>query len=77
LEAVIGGISQRRGESILFFDRVNHDKLVEPVAKRAEDKRLKLIRPFLNAQVIEKRIGQSERWDRARRRDQIRPAKCL
>jgi RNA-directed DNA polymerase len=37
-----------------FFDRVNHDKLMAQIAKRAEDKRLlKLIRTFLNAGVME------------------------
>src|SRR6266699_3459439 len=37
-----------------FFDRVNHDKLMGQVAKRVEDKRrLKLIRAFLNAGVLE------------------------
>jgi len=37
-----------------FFDRVNHDKLMGQIAKRAEDKRLlKLIRAFLNAGVME------------------------
>src|SRR5262247_1501661 len=37
-----------------FFDRVNHDKLMGQIAKRDEDTRLlKLIRPFLNAGVME------------------------
>src|ERR1035437_5243119 len=37
-----------------FFDRVNHDKLMGQIAKRVEDKRLlKLIRAFLNAEVME------------------------
>jgi RNA-directed DNA polymerase len=37
-----------------FFDRVNHDKLMGRMAKRASDKRLlKLIRAFLNAGVME------------------------
>src|SRR6201981_275838 len=37
-----------------FFDRVNHDKLMGQIAKRAEHKRLlKLIRTFLNAGVME------------------------
>src|SRR6266446_4336481 len=37
-----------------FFDRVNHDKLMGQIAKRAEDKRLlKLVRAFLNAGVME------------------------
>src|SRR5258706_2841691 len=37
-----------------FFDRVNHDKLMGPIAKRVGDKRLlKLIRAFLNAGVME------------------------
>jgi RNA-directed DNA polymerase len=37
-----------------FFDRVSHDKLMGRVAKRVEDKRrLKLIRAFLNAGVME------------------------
>src|SRR2546425_536516 len=37
-----------------FFDRVNHDKLMGPIAKRIRDKRLlKLIRAFLNAGVME------------------------
>ena len=37
-----------------FFDRVNHDKLMGRIAKRIEDKRrLKLIRAFLNAGVME------------------------
>jgi RNA-directed DNA polymerase len=37
-----------------FFDRVNHDKLMDQVAKRVTDKRLlKLIRAFLNAGVME------------------------
>ncbi len=37
-----------------FFDRVNHDKLMGQIAKRIEDKRrLKLIRAFLNAGVME------------------------
>jgi RNA-directed DNA polymerase len=37
-----------------FFDRVNHDKLMDQIAKRVEDKRLlKLIRAFLNAGVME------------------------
>src|SRR5215471_18748739 len=38
----------------MFFDRVNHDKLMGQIAKRVEDKRLlKLIRAFLNAGVME------------------------
>jgi RNA-directed DNA polymerase len=37
-----------------FFDRVNHDKLMDAIAKRVGDKRLlKLIRAFLNAGVME------------------------
>ena len=37
-----------------FFDRVNHDKLMDQIAKRVGDKRLlKLIRAFLNAGVME------------------------
>ncbi len=37
-----------------FFDRVNHDKLMGQIAKRAGDKRLlKIIRAFLNAGVME------------------------
>ena len=37
-----------------FFDRINHDKLMERIAKRVEDKPLlKLIRAFLNAGVME------------------------
>jgi RNA-directed DNA polymerase len=37
-----------------FFDRVNHDLLMDRVAKRVTDKRLrKLIRAFLNAGVME------------------------
>jgi RNA-directed DNA polymerase len=37
-----------------FFDRVNHDRLMAAVGKRAEDKRLlRLIRAFLNAGVME------------------------
>ncbi|RLB53391.1 MAG: group II intron reverse transcriptase/maturase [Deltaproteobacteria bacterium] len=37
-----------------FFDRVNHDILMDRVAKRESDKRwLKLIRAFLNAGVME------------------------
>jgi RNA-directed DNA polymerase len=37
-----------------FFDRVNHDLLMDRVAKRESDKRLlKLIRAFLNAGVME------------------------
>ena len=37
-----------------FFDRVNHDILVERIARRVKDKRLlKLIRAFLNAGVME------------------------
>jgi RNA-directed DNA polymerase len=37
-----------------FFDRVNHDRLMAAVAKRAADKRLlRLIRAFLNAGVME------------------------
>jgi RNA-directed DNA polymerase len=37
-----------------FFDRVNHDKLMGRIAKRVGDKRrLKLIRAFLNAGVME------------------------
>src|SRR5215471_13896224 len=37
-----------------FFDRVNHDKLMDQIAKRVRDKRLlKLIRAFLNAGVME------------------------
>jgi RNA-directed DNA polymerase len=37
-----------------FFDRVNHDKLMGQIAKRIRDKRLlKLIRAFLNAEVME------------------------
>src|SRR5262249_21169607 len=36
-----------------FFDRVNHDKLMGQIAKRAEDRRLlKLTRAFLNAGVM-------------------------
>ena len=39
---------------VVFFDRVNHDKLMGQIAKRVEDKRLlKLIRAFLNAGVME------------------------
>src|SRR6202047_4323981 len=38
----------------IFFDRVNHDKLMSQIAKRVEDKRLlKLVRAFLNAGVME------------------------
>jgi len=45
-----------------FFDRVNHDKLTGQIAKRVEDKRLlKLIRAFLKAGVMEKRVGQPKR----------------
>ena len=37
-----------------FFDRVNHDKLMEKIAERVGDKRLlKLIRTFLTAGVME------------------------
>jgi len=37
-----------------FFDRVNHDRLMSAIAKRAKDKRLrKLIRAFLNAGIME------------------------
>ena len=37
-----------------FFDGVNHDKLMDQVAKRVTDKRvLKVIRAFLNAGVRE------------------------
>ncbi len=37
-----------------FFDRVNHDRLMDRVAKRVSDKRLlKLIRAFLKAGVME------------------------
>jgi RNA-directed DNA polymerase len=37
-----------------FFDRVNHDMLMDRIAKRVHDKRvLKLIRAFLNAGVME------------------------
>jgi RNA-directed DNA polymerase len=37
-----------------LFDRVNHDKLMGQIAKRIKDKRLlKLIRAFLNAEVME------------------------
>jgi RNA-directed DNA polymerase len=52
-----------------FFDRVNHDKLMGQIAKRVEDKRLlKLIRAFLNAGVMDERVGQPERGrDSARR----------
>jgi len=40
-----------------FFDRVQHDKLMGQIAKRVEDKRLlKLIRAFLNAGVMEKKL---------------------
>ena len=36
-----------------FFDRVNHDVLMDRVTRRVSDKRrLKLIRAFLNAGVI-------------------------
>jgi RNA-directed DNA polymerase len=38
----------------IVFDRVNHDKLMDQIAKRVEDKRLlKLTRAFLNAGVME------------------------
>ena len=41
-----------------FFDRVNHDKVIGQMAKRVADKLLlKLIRAFLNAGVMEKRVG--------------------
>lgn len=37
-----------------FFDRVNHDVLMERIAKRVKDKRvLKLVRAFLNAGMME------------------------
>jgi RNA-directed DNA polymerase len=37
-----------------FFDRVNHDKLMGQIAKRVEDKRLRmLIRAFLKAGAME------------------------
>ena len=37
-----------------FFDRVNHDVLMDRVTRRVSDKRrLKLIRAFLNAGVME------------------------
>ena len=37
-----------------FFDRVNHDRLMAQIARRADDKRmLKLIRAFPNAGVME------------------------
>ena len=45
-----------------FFDRVNHDKLMARIAKRAEDKRLlKLIRAFLNAGVMEDGLTRDHR----------------
>jgi RNA-directed DNA polymerase len=37
-----------------FFDRVNHDILMDRVARRISDKRLlRLIRAYLNAGVLE------------------------
>jgi len=43
-----------------FFDRVNHDLLMDRVAKRVSDKRLlKLIRAFLNAGVLEDGLVKS------------------
>lgn len=37
-----------------FFDRVNHDRLMDLLSKRVEDKQvLKLVRAFLNAGVLE------------------------
>jgi RNA-directed DNA polymerase len=39
---------------VVFFDRVNHDKLLAKIAERVNDKRLlKLIRAFLRAGVME------------------------
>src|SRR5215510_11341776 len=44
-----------------FFDRVNHDILMELIAKRVADKRLlKLIRGFLTAGAMEGGLGQSD-----------------
>ena len=40
-----------------FFDRVNHDRLMGKLARRVRDKEvLKLIRAFLNAGVMERRL---------------------
>jgi RNA-directed DNA polymerase len=50
-----------------FFDRVNHDRLMAPLAARVSDKRvLKLIRAFLKVGVMED--GWSVRWMRAPRK---------
>jgi RNA-directed DNA polymerase len=41
-----------------FFDRVNHDRLLAKIAERVSDKRwLKLIRAFLRAGVMERRLS--------------------
>ena len=52
-----------------FFDRVNHDILMDRVAKRISDKRLlRLIRAYLNAGVMENGLVESDgRRDAARR----------
>lgn len=43
-----------------FFDRVNHGRLVEHLAKRIVDKRvLRLIRAFLNAGVMENGLAEA------------------
>jgi RNA-directed DNA polymerase len=45
-----------------FFDRVNHDRLIGPIAKRVHDKRLlRLIRNWLKARVLENGlVGQTD-----------------
>ena len=58
-----------------FFDRVNHDILMDRVARRISDKRLlRLIRAYLNAGVMEDGLGQPDGRGGAARRSSFTPA---
>ena len=58
-----------------FFDRVNHDSLMERVATRISDKRvLRLIRAYLNAGVMEDGLGRSDGGGGPARRSALAPA---